>query len=133
MAPKTRTIKNKHAAPKGASSKGSGSSSGGGGGGKRSSTDGISKSRKPQGKVISQQVKEKGRAGLSKKPKKKIYTEAELNIPTLNMVTPVGVEKPKGKKKGKVFVDDTVSRLFSDLLALHELADAVVFCMWNMD
>jgi hypothetical protein len=27
------------------------------------------------------------------------------------MITPVGVEKPKGKKKGKVFVDDRVSSL----------------------
>jgi len=24
------------------------------------------------------------------------------------MITPIGVEKPKGKKKGKVFVDDRV-------------------------
>lgn len=116
MAPKTRTIKNKHAAPKGASSKGSGSSSSGG---KRSATDGISKSRKPKGPVVSQQVKEKGRSTLSKKPKKKFYTEAELNIPTLNMITPVGVEKPKGKKKGKVFVDDTVGFSLSSLIYSH--------------
>lgn len=27
----------------------------------------------------------------------------------LNMITPVGVEKPRGKKKGKVFVDDMES------------------------
>ncbi|KFG81079.1 60S ribosomal subunit assembly/export protein LOC1 [Metarhizium anisopliae] len=103
-ASKTRTIKNKHAAPKGASSK-----TGGGAGGKRSATDGISKSKKPKGPVVSQQVKEKNRAALLKKPKKKVYTEAELGIPTLNMVTPVGVVKPKGKKKGKVFVDDEES------------------------
>ena len=30
-------------------------------------------------------------------------------MPKLNMVTPAGVQKPKGKKKGKVFVDDPVS------------------------
>lgn len=105
-ASKTRTIKNKHAAPKGASSKTGGST-----GGKRSATDGISKSKKPKGPVVSQQVKEKNRAALLKKPKKKVYTEAELGIPTLNMVTPVGVVKPKGKKKGKVFVDDEVRSL----------------------
>ncbi|KAK2593863.1 60S ribosomal subunit assembly/export protein [Conoideocrella luteorostrata] len=99
-ASKTRTIKNKHAAPKGSFSKG---------GVKRSDAEGISKSKKPKGPVISQQLKEKNRASLLKKPKKKIYTEAELGIPTLNMVTPVGVVKPKGKKKGKVFVDDTES------------------------
>lgn len=45
---------------------------------------------------------------LQKKRKKKVYSEKELGIPELNMVTPIGVEKPKGKKKGKVFVDDRV-------------------------
>lgn len=51
---------------------------------------------------------------LQKKRKKKVYSEKELDIPALNMVTPIGVEKPKGKKKGKVFVDDRVRnpRLF---------------------
>lgn len=57
---------------------------------------------------MSQQVKEKNRALLMKRPKKKTYTAEELGIPTLNMITPIGVEKPKGKKKGKVFVDDKV-------------------------
>lgn len=37
-----------------------------------------------------------------------MYSEKELDIPALNMITPIGVEKPKGKKKGKVFVDDQV-------------------------
>ncbi|KAG6356863.1 hypothetical protein INS49_014737 [Diaporthe citri] len=46
---------------------------------------------------------------LQKKRKKKVYSEKELDIPELNMVTPIGVEKPKGKKKGKVFVDDRES------------------------
>ncbi|KAM0254352.1 hypothetical protein ACHAQJ_006884 [Trichoderma viride] len=107
MAPsKTRTVKNKHAGPKG------GSSASGKGGAKRSATDGVSKpskSNKPKGPVVSQQVKEKNRALLMRRPKKKKYTEAELKIPTLNMITPIGVEKPKGKKKGKVFVDDKES------------------------
>lgn len=40
--------------------------------------------------------------------KRRIYTDEELGIPKLNMITPVGVEVPKGKKKGKVFVDDQV-------------------------
>ncbi|KAH8176952.1 60S ribosomal subunit assembly/export protein loc-1 [Sarocladium implicatum] len=95
MAP-TRTVKNKHAGPK-TSSKG---------GDKRSASDGVSKSRKPKGPIVSKQVKEKGTAGLTKKPKKKTYSEEDLGIPKLNMITPVGVVKPKGKKKGKVFVDD---------------------------
>jgi 60S ribosomal subunit assembly/export protein LOC1 len=110
MAPsKTRTIKNKHAGPK---------SSGGGGGkdGKRSATDGVSKSRKPKGTPPSQQVKEKNRAALLKKKKNKVYTEEELGIPTLNKITPVGVVKPPGKKKGKVFVDDRVSFFLLTLL-----------------
>ena len=38
-----------------------------------------------------------------------------MGIPALNMITPVGVEKPKGKKKGKVFVDDRVCILWLDL------------------
>ncbi|KAG5935217.1 hypothetical protein E4U60_003290 [Claviceps pazoutovae] len=110
MAPsKTRTVKNKHAGPKGGSSSSS-SKGGASAGAKRSDTDGITKrSRKPKGPVVSQQVKEKNRSAMLKKPKKKIYTEAELGIPALNMVTPVGVVKPKGKKKGKIFVDDTES------------------------
>ncbi|EGR52577.1 uncharacterized protein TRIREDRAFT_21388 [Trichoderma reesei QM6a] len=105
MAPsKTRTVKNKHAGSKsGAGAPGKGGAS------KRSSTDGVSKSKKPKGPVVSQQVKEKNRALLMKRPKKKTYTAEELGIPTLNMITPVGVEKPKGKKKGKVFVDDKES------------------------
>lgn len=101
MAPsRTRTVKNKHAAPKSSDS----------GGGRKSSTGGVSKPRKPgkPGPVSAVQLKEKNRAALLKKPKKKTYTDEELGIPKLNMITPVGVTKPKGKKKGKVFVDDKV-------------------------
>lgn len=101
MAPnRTRTVKNKHAAPKGALAKG----------GKRSETDGVSKSKskKPSGTGQSKQVKERGAADLHKKPKKKVYAESQLDLPKLNMITPVGVTKPKGKKKGKVFADDKV-------------------------
>jgi 60S ribosomal subunit assembly/export protein LOC1 len=104
-------VKNKHAAPKTESGSGSG-------GAKRSAKDGVSKSRsKPKGPVVSQQLKEKNRALLLKKPKRKIYTAEELGVPKLNMITPVGVVKPKGKKKGKVFVDDRVG-LFSQFLRL---------------
>lgn len=103
---RTRTVKNKHATS---------GAAGAGAGGKRSATDGISKSKpsgkKSSGPVVSQQVKEKNRAALLKKPKRKTYTAEELNIPKLNMITPVGVVKPRGKKKGKIFVDDKV-RIF---------------------
>jgi 60S ribosomal subunit assembly/export protein LOC1 len=98
---RTRTVKNKHAAPKTSEGKGGGSKSAGS----------ISKSRKSTksgGAPPSQQVFEKNRAALLKKPKKKTYTEEQLGIPKLNMITPVGVVKPRGKKKGKVFVDDSV-------------------------
>ena len=100
MAPsRTRTVKNKHAAPKG------------GAGDKTSSKDRVSKPARKSNKngpVSAVQLKEKSRAALLKKPKKKTYTDEELGIPKLNMITPVGVVKPKGKKKGKVFVDDKV-------------------------
>ncbi|KKZ61286.1 hypothetical protein EMCG_04094 [[Emmonsia] crescens] len=46
-----------------------------------------------------------------KKKKKRVYTEKELDLPQLNMITPVGVTKPKGMKKGKVFVDDQESMM----------------------
>ncbi|KIW56672.1 hypothetical protein PV05_05312 [Exophiala xenobiotica] len=39
------------------------------------------------------------------------YTDKELGLPTLNMITPVGVQKPSGKKKGKIFVDDKESMM----------------------
>lgn len=68
---------------------------------------GSSKPRKPALPSKPSQVKTKRPTGPSK-AKKRIYTEKELGIPTLNMITPAGVEKPKGKKKGKVFVDDQV-------------------------
>lgn len=103
MAPtRTRTVKNKHAAPKSGTS---------GKGARRSATDAVAKSKKPKGAPLSKQVKEKNRAALAKKPKKKTYSEEELGIPKLNMITPVGIVKPPGKKKGKVFVDDMVSLL----------------------
>lgn len=51
-------------------------------------------------------------AASSKKRKQRVYTDKELNLPTLNMITPAGVVKPtRGKKKGKVFVDDQESMM----------------------
>ena len=103
MAPtRTKTIKNKHAANKSgiAGSKGARNTQG----------DGVVKSKKQRGKPTTSQAKGRPTAAdLLKKKKKKVYTEKELGIPKLNMITPVGVEKPRGKKKGKVFVDDRVS------------------------
>ncbi|KAI1651679.1 uncharacterized protein F4817DRAFT_323248 [Daldinia loculata] len=101
MAPsRTKTVKNKHAANKSGISS-SKSSKGG-------PSDGIVKSKR-KGPVLSKQVRGKNIPDLLKKKKKRVYSEKELGIPELNMVTPVGVTKPKGKKKGKVFVDDKES------------------------
>ncbi|OAR02952.1 hypothetical protein LLEC1_07549 [Akanthomyces lecanii] len=118
MAPsRTRTMKNKHAAPKGA-----------GKGGKRSDTDGVSKPKpkKSTGPVTSKQVKDKSVSALFKKRKQRTYTEAELGIPALNTVTPVGVVKPKGQKKGKVFVDDRVRRIPKALATMQESMNTIL-------
>ncbi|KAK2004507.1 60S ribosomal subunit assembly/export protein loc-1 [Colletotrichum falcatum] len=107
MAPsKTRTVKNKHA------SNGSGiKNSKNAAKNAAAAPDGIVRKTRdtPKG---TKPLKVKGKLNLEallKKRKKKVYTEEELDIPKLNMVTPVGVAKPKGKKKGKVFVDDRES------------------------
>jgi len=103
MAPsKTRTIKNKHAAGK-PSARGGKSTT-------KPESSGISKSKKPQGKSQAKQVhgKTSSLADILRKRKKKTYSEKELDLPKLNMITPAGVVKPKGKKKGKIFVDDKV-------------------------
>jgi 60S ribosomal subunit assembly/export protein LOC1 len=104
MAPtRTRTMKNKHATNK-AGIKNSKASS------RKPQAEGIVNSTKSRGKAPLTS-KGKGRPVLSdllKKRKKRTYTEKELGIPTLNSIVPVGVQKPKGKKKGKIFVDDPV-------------------------
>jgi 60S ribosomal subunit assembly/export protein LOC1 len=100
---RTRTIKSKHVA-NGSGIKNSKKS-------KAGSTDPVSYSKKKPtsgGGAPAKQVKGRTVADLLKKKKKKVYSEKELDIPQLNMITPIGVTKPKGKKKGKVFVDDKV-------------------------
>jgi 60S ribosomal subunit assembly/export protein LOC1 len=101
---------------KGASSGGASKGSKGSKPSNMSSSSRVSKpSGKPSGKKNvkrppPQEVKSKARTApenLARK-KKRVYTEAELDLPKLNQITPVGVVKPKGKKKGKVFVDDQV-------------------------
>jgi 60S ribosomal subunit assembly/export protein LOC1 len=70
----------------------------------------VSKSKSKLKRPPPKEVKVKPRTApeLQKRKKKREYTEKELNLPALNMITPVGVQKPRGKKKGKVFVDDQV-------------------------
>lgn len=85
-------------------------------GGSKSAASSASKPKpRPAGKRPPPvQVKSKPGQQTASKPKKKkrrVYTEKELGLPALNMITPAGVQKPKGKKKGKVFVDDRESMM----------------------
>jgi 60S ribosomal subunit assembly/export protein LOC1 len=106
MAPsRTSTVKSKHAANK-SGIRNSRSST-------KPSSDGVSKpksakSKRTQSKGISLKPQKSAGNLATLKKKRRVYTEKELGIPALNMITPIGVEKPKGKKKGKVFVDDRV-------------------------
>ncbi|CAF9916848.1 MAG: hypothetical protein GOMPHAMPRED_001121 [Gomphillus americanus] len=81
---------------------------------KRSTLQSSSKTRISKSKVQNAAPSKTKRPTISTKNKKKkqrTYTEKELGIPQLNMITPVGVQKPRGKKKGKVFVDDAESMM----------------------
>ncbi|KAK3325756.1 60S ribosomal subunit assembly/export protein loc-1 [Apodospora peruviana] len=109
MAPsRTRTIKNKHAA-NGSGIKGSKQSRND----RNAIPDGVLKAKKdPSGKSRAPPPNVKGRPNIAeilKKRKRRVYTEKELGILELNKITPVGVAKSKGTKKGKVFVDDRES------------------------
>ena len=107
----TRTIKNKHAA-NGSGIRNSKTTK------KGPISDGVIKAKK-NGTKPKVPINTKGRpniAELLKKRKRRTYTEKELGLPELNKITPVGVEKPKGKKKGKVFVDDRVCSVLSIIL-----------------
>lgn len=85
-----------------------------------SSASRVSKASKKNGpkRPPPQEVKAKPRTAQEnlKKKKKRVYTEKELDLPELNQITPVGVIKPKGKKKGKTFVDDQVGFTLNALL-----------------
>ena len=95
---RTRTVKNKHAANK-SGIVGSKST-------RKGPVDGVLKDKKSKGG--GKGGPKKSALDAPKKKKKKVYTAEELGVPKLNMITPLGVEKPKGRKKGKVFVDDKV-------------------------
>jgi len=106
MAPTKPSSKGK-SGPKGKSGGASKPKSGG------KKPEGISKRRqkslslaKPGGEQKTKSVKSK-----DGRKKKRVYTEAELDIPKLNSIVPAGIAKPKGQKKGKVFVDDPASMM----------------------
>jgi 60S ribosomal subunit assembly/export protein LOC1 len=93
------------ASGKGAPSKGASKSSKG-----ASKSGPPSKSKKPTGpkpKTVEQKSKSVTHGPVKKK--KRVYTDKELNIPTLNGIRPAGIQKPNGVKKGKTFVDDKES------------------------
>ena len=75
--------------------------------------DGVSKSRKPKSRGPPPKPQKNAGNFATLRKKRRVYDEKDLGIPTLNMITPIGVEKPKGTKKGKVFVDDRVSLISS--------------------
>jgi 60S ribosomal subunit assembly/export protein LOC1 len=58
-----------------------------------------------------QKTKSTSDKALANKKKRRVYTEKELDIPKLNGIIPAGVQKPKGVKKGKKFVDDPASMM----------------------
>jgi 60S ribosomal subunit assembly/export protein LOC1 len=66
-----------------------------------------SKSHVPKAKP---EVKTKRPNVLTKK-KTRTYTAEQLGVPKLNGIIPSGIQKTKGTKKGKVFVDDAESML----------------------
>ncbi|KAH0535958.1 60S ribosomal subunit assembly/export protein [Glutinoglossum americanum] len=72
---------------------------------------GVSKPKIKTKSAPPKQQKTKPSLAAQPKKKRRIYTEKELGIPKLNMITPVGVEKPRGKKKGKIYVDDQESMM----------------------
>lgn len=95
-------------APKGGSSKGSSKSKPLSSTGSKISKSSSAKrnTKRPPPKEVKSQSR--SAPDRQKKTKTREYSEKELGLPTLNMITPVGVQAPRGKKKGKTFVDDQV-------------------------
>ncbi|KAL9030076.1 MAG: hypothetical protein Q9196_001767 [Gyalolechia fulgens] len=103
MAP-TRTIRSKFAANGSDKSKRSIKSP--------TTSSGVRKAKPSKGPKLPppKQQKSKPSSGPPKK-KRRAYTEKELGLPKLNTIAPVGVDRPKGKKKGKTFVEDQESMM----------------------
>lgn len=85
---------------------------------RKSATSGPSTISKSKVHRPTKQIKTKSTATAqsaaraASKKKQRVYTDKELNLPTLNMITPAGVAQPtRGKKKGKVFIDDKESMM----------------------
>lgn len=76
----------------------------------KSAPTGSSKKKSQKQRNVTHNPDGTVKVSVGKAKKERTYTEAQLGIPKLNMITPAGVQKGKGKKKGKVFVDDQVRR-----------------------
>lgn len=96
--------------PKGNAAKGAGKS-----GGKSAPSSSSSKSKK-----LNSNPRTSTKPTTKTKPitakekyfkKRHSYSEKSLDLPKLNTITPAGVQKIKGKKKGKIFVDDQDSMM----------------------
>lgn len=93
---------------KGGPSKG-GPSKGKGAPSKSTSSSKVKKPSGPKPKPTQQKTKA-SKHGPQRK-KRRVYSEKELGIPTLNSIKPAGIQKPHGMKKGKTFVDDKESMM----------------------
>lgn len=77
----------------------------------KSSSEPPSKSKKSKIPHLKTDKIKTKRSTAAAKKQQRVYTEKELGIPKLNGIVPAGVQKPKGKKKGKVFVEDQESTM----------------------
>ncbi|KAK8191119.1 60S ribosomal subunit assembly/export protein loc-1 [Phyllosticta capitalensis] len=77
----------------------------------KSAPTGSSKKKSQKQRNVTHNPDGTVKVSVGKAKKERTYTEAQLGIPKLNMITPAGVQKGKGKKKGKVFVDDQQSMM----------------------
>lgn len=76
-----------------------------------SKPEGISKNRQKKLTLAKPGGAQKTKSRTDGRKKKRVYKESELDIPALNGIIPAGIAKPKGVKKGKVFVDDPASMM----------------------
>lgn len=72
---------------------------------------GVSKSKTSSGPKPNPTQKKTKRPDKAAPKKKRVYTDKELGITPLNSIVPAGVQKPKGAKKGKVFLDDAEGQM----------------------
>ncbi|KAL6242687.1 60S ribosomal subunit assembly/export protein [Rhinocladiella similis] len=91
------------------------SATAGSGSGRPSTTKSSKVGKRPPPKQVKSKPGSHANGGAANakvsKKRARTYTDKELGLPALNMITPVGVQKRRGKKKGKIFVDDKESMM----------------------